>query len=100
MPPKNCDPAATPVSATPIGPATGDGECPKCGAAMEPIEIGVEGLRLHDVQLCPHCYLVTWRDSYGMYSLQGVPMKKGFEPPSESLMGIDLSRRTHKPEEC
>ena len=70
MPPNNCDPALTPVD-----PAGGDHECPKCGVEMEPIEIGVEGLPLQELQLCPGCYLVTWSDQDGPHVRQGVPMK-------------------------
>ena len=70
------------------------GKCPKCGVAMEPIEIGVEGLPLRHVRLCPRCYLVTWSDQYGLHSRQGVPMKKGFDP------GIAPSQLTGEPDEC
>jgi hypothetical protein len=60
---------------------------------MEPIEIGVEGLPLQNVQLCPGCYLVTWSDQDGPHARQGVPMKEGFHPGSEpSLAG--------EPEDC
>jgi hypothetical protein len=72
MPPNNCDPALTPVD-----PPAGDHECPKCGVEMEPIEIGVEGLPLQELQLCPGCYLVTWSDQDGPHVRQGVPVKKG-----------------------
>jgi hypothetical protein len=89
MPPNNYD-----LAVTPIDPALSDSECPKCGVAMEPIEIGVEGLPLQHVQLCPRCYLVTWSDQYGLHSRQGVPMKKGFDP------GIEPSRLTGEPDEC
>src|SRR5579864_4196549 len=87
MPQNNCDPAHTPVDACHQG-------CPKCGAEMEPIEIGVEGLPLEQLQLCPGCYLVTWHDQDGLQVRQGVPMKKGLRPPSEAgwLAG--------EPEEC
>jgi hypothetical protein len=87
MPPNNCDPA------TPVNPAVGAQECPKCGVEMEPIEIGVEGLPLQDLQLCPGCYLVTWSDEDGPHIRQGVPMKKGVHPPGEpSVAG--------EPEQC
>ena len=89
MPPNNCDPTVTPID-----PATADGGCPKCGVAMEPIEIAVEGLPLQHLQLCPRCYLVTWRDQDGFHARQGVPMKKGFNPGSES------QKRVGEPEEC
>jgi len=89
MPQNNYDPAPTPVD-----PAAEDHGCPKCGVEMEPIEIGVEGLPLQQLQLCPGCYLVTWSDQDGLHVRQGVPMKKGLRPPSEAgwLAG--------EPEEC
>jgi hypothetical protein len=58
------------------GPAT-DSECPKCGIEMESIECAVEGLPIQQVQLCPGCYLVTWRDHEGLHAQQGFPVKKG-----------------------
>jgi hypothetical protein len=42
---------------------------------MEPIEIGVEGLALQQLQLCPGCYLVMWHDDGGFHVRQGVPVK-------------------------
>jgi hypothetical protein len=103
MPPSNCDPTATPISATPIDP-TADDLCPKCGVAMEPIEIGVEGLPLQRLQLCPRCYLVMWSDQYGLHSRQGVPMKEGFNPSIKPMgtgsVELDPRRLTSDPEEC
>jgi hypothetical protein len=61
---------------TPVDLAT-DRECPKCGAKTEPIEIAVEGLALEQLQLCPACYLVTWRDHEGFHIRQGSPVKEG-----------------------
>ena len=72
MPPKNYDPALLPVDS-----AGEDHRCPKCGVEMEPIEVGVEGLPVQELQLCPGCYLVTWSDQDGLQIRQGVPMKKG-----------------------
>ena len=72
MPRNNCDPADKP-----IGLASGDEGCPKCGTEMEPIDIAVEDLPLRQLQLCPECYLVTWMDDTGFQIRQGVPMKKG-----------------------
>ena len=94
MPPNNFDPAATPID-----PAIGDKGCPKCGASMEPIEIGVEGLPLEHLQLCPRCYLVTWSDQSGFHSRQGVPMKAGYRAPSE-VTDDDSMRLGGDPEEC
>jgi hypothetical protein len=51
-------------------------ECPKCGAATEPIEVVVEGLPFEQLQLCPACYLVTWRDHEGFHVRQGSPVKQ------------------------
>jgi hypothetical protein len=48
---------------------------------MEPIESGAEGPPLKELQLCPGCYLVMWRDEDGFQVRQGVPMKKGAEDP-------------------
>jgi hypothetical protein len=72
MPRNNCDPEPTPGEPVPM-----ESGCPKCGAVMEPIEAAVEGLQLEDLQLCPHCYLVIWRDQGGFQTRQGVPMKNG-----------------------
>jgi hypothetical protein len=43
---------------------------------MEPIESTIEELPVQELQLCPHCYLVIWRDAAGFQIRQGVPMKK------------------------
>ena len=75
MPQNNCDPAPTPVDA-----ALGDERCPKCGSEMEPIEVGAEGPEVQQLQLCPACYLVLWRDQDGLHFRQGVPMKQGVDP--------------------
>ncbi len=72
MPPNNCD-----LEATLPNPALEEHACPKCCVAMEPIESGVEGLPLQDLQLCPRCYLVMWRDENGFQTRQGVPMNEG-----------------------
>jgi len=88
MPPNNYDPAPIPIN-----PASGGHDCPKCGVEMEPIEVGIEGPPLQELQLCPKCYLVTWSDEHGLHLRQGVPMN-GSAPQSEplSLPG--------EPEEC
>jgi hypothetical protein len=85
----NCDPEPIPAESS-----LGDRRCPKCGAEMEPIDIGVEGLALEELQLCPGCYLVTWTDQDGPHVRQGVPMKSGVQPREDSgwLPG--------EPEEC
>jgi len=89
MPQKNYDPTSAPGD-----PAVGDQVCPKCGAEMEPIEMGAEGLAVQHLQLCPSCYLVTWSDQDGLHVRQGVPMGKGINPSGEPgwLAG--------EPEEC
>jgi hypothetical protein len=61
----------------------GDHACPKCGAEMEPIETGVQGPALQQLELCPGCYLVMWGDREGLHVRQGVPMKKGVNSRSE-----------------
>ncbi len=81
MPPNNYDPAVTPLD-----PAAGERECPKCGVAMEPIEIAVEGLPLQGLQLCPGCYLVMWSDQDGLHARQGVPMQRDVRPRSEPAL--------------
>jgi hypothetical protein len=68
MPLKNGDTAPKAVD-----PRSADSACPKCGAETEPIEIAVEGLPLDQLQLCPTCYLVTWRDQEGFHVRQGFP---------------------------
>ncbi len=89
MPPNNYDLAATHLDGAP-----GDRRCPKCDVEMEPIEIGVEGLPLEQLQLCPVCYMVTWIDQDGFHVRQGVPMEHGANPRSEAgpLVG--------EPKEC
>lgn len=91
MPQNNRDAAPPPVD-----PEVGNRQCPKCGAEMEPIDIGVAGLPIRQLQLCPSCYLVTWSDRDGLHARQGVPMKPGSGsetgPVSEWLPG--------EPEEC
>jgi hypothetical protein len=57
--------------------ALADLGCPKCGVLMEQIAGDPEGPPLQDLQLCPGCYLVTWRDSQGLHLRQGIPVKKG-----------------------
>lgn len=89
MPPNNCDPAPTPLSAD-----VQEQHCPKCGAQMEPIDSDVEGLRLQHLQLCPGCYLVMWSDQDGMHVRQGVPMKGASEPIGDAI------RLVGEPTEC
>jgi len=72
-----------------------DGQpCPKCGVEMESIETGEDGPPLQELQLCPVCYLVTWRDQDGPHVRQGVPVKPGVNPVAE---GGWISR---EPEDC
>ena len=82
MPPNNYEPA----SKLP-GAVLGEEDCPKCGNAMEPVEVEVEGLPIQQLRLCPQCYLVTWNDEAGFHSRQGVPMKKGFDPDTDPRGG-------------
>ena len=78
MPPNNCD-----LTVTHPKPGLEEHKCPKCGVAMEPIEIEVEGLPLQELQLCPSCYLVIWSDEDGLHARQGVPMERDFQPHAE-----------------
>lgn len=71
----------------------GDEDCPKCGTAMEPVEVEVEGLPIQQLRLCPECYLVTWNDASGFQSRQGVPVKHGFRPDSDPRGSIHLPGR-------
>ena len=73
--------------------------CPKCGAATEPIDIGVEGLPLEQWQLCPACYVVTWSDHDGLHVRQGVPVPKGVAPGGEPTPG-EPTPLMHEPQEC
>src|ERR1700694_515166 len=82
MPQKNCDPVTTRVD-----PAVADLRCPKCGGEMEPIERGVEGPRIEQLQLCPDCYLVTWSDADGLHLQQGVPMKREWSLAANKARG-------------
>ena len=63
----------------PSGTAAADDACPKCGVEMESIESGVDSLAMHQLRLCPGCYLVTWCDPEGIHLRQGVPMKNGVD---------------------
>src|SRR5579864_3322769 len=89
MPRKHCDPALTSVD-----PLLWDLGCPKCGIEMEPIDIGLEGPPVQQLQLCPSCYLVTWSDQGGLHVQQGVPINNSLSPrrKPEWLVG--------EPEEC
>ena len=92
MPPDNPIP-------TPADRVLGDSRCPKCGAEMEAIEMGAEGLALQGLQLCPACYLVTWIDQDGPHVRQGVPVHPGDNPdrpPSAGKSGW----LPGEPEEC
>lgn len=89
MPPKHCDPVLTPVDRALV-----DDGCPKCGAEMEPIEMGAEGPPIQKLQLCPVCFLVTWSDHNGLHVQQGVPVKKGVSAPTKSSGWADA------PKEC
>jgi hypothetical protein len=99
MQPNNCNPSGNPA----LG-AVGEEDCPKCGAAMEPVEIEVEELPIQQLRLCPECYLVTWNDASGFHSRQGVPMKKGFDPASDpvedDLMEDEPIRQRREPPVC
>jgi hypothetical protein len=61
---------------------------------MEPIELGLEGPPIQQLQLCPSCYLVTWSDQNGLHVQQGVPVQKRANAPSER------SRSADAPKEC
>ena len=74
--------------------ASGNDQCPKCGAEMEPIEVAVEELPIQQLHLCPDCYLVTWSDQDGLHFRQGVPMKSGVDPRPETSLSVG------EPEEC
>ena len=78
MPPNDWDPASAPADS-----ALSDRACPKCGVEMEPIDAGPEGPPLQQLQLCPGCYLVMWKDQDGLHVRQGVPMKAGVDPRAE-----------------
>jgi len=62
---------------------------------MEPIEAGLDGPQVQELQLCPHCYLVTWRDLQGPHFRQGVPVKPGVDP--RLTIG---STSTGEPQDC
>lgn len=95
MPQNNCDPLPPPAD-----PTLGDRLCPKCGAEMEPIEMGAAGLSLQKLQLCPGCYLVTWSDQDGPHARQGVPVKPGSELGSEQGPSSEPTWPAGEPEEC
>ncbi len=61
-----------------------DQKCPKCGAETESIDVPLEGPQFQQLQLCPACYLVTWRDDAGFHVRQGSPMKEGGNPVAET----------------
>jgi hypothetical protein len=76
---KSCDPELPPADSALL-----DRACPKCGLEMEPIETAEEVLPFQQLQLCPGCYLVMWSDQDGLHVRQGVPVKKGVAPASET----------------
>lgn len=78
MPTRNGDPALRAAE-----PAPADRKCPKCGTETEPIEIAAAGLPIEELQLCPACYLVTWRDLEGFHIRQGLPVKEDAVPDRE-----------------
>jgi hypothetical protein len=59
--------------------------CPNCGAEMEPIDSGSEGLVLSELRLCPMCYLVAWTDENGLQMRQGVPVTPSSGPREETV---------------
>jgi hypothetical protein len=72
MPPRNGHPAIRTEEPAPV-----NRMCPKCSSETEPIEVAAEGLPFEELQLCPACYLVTWRDEAGFHVRQGLPVKLG-----------------------
>jgi hypothetical protein len=91
------DVAARPV---PVDPAFAESVCPKCGMETEPIESGAEGPALQHLELCPHCYLVTWSDEHGLHVRQGVPMKEGVPVDKSAASGNVAEWISGEPEEC
>lgn len=79
---------------TPSSCLPADHKCPRCNAETEPIEVSSEGLAFQQLQLCPACYLVTWRDEEGFHVRQGVPMKDGARTGDEpgGLSYLDQQR--------
>ena len=90
MRPNNCDPVPTPPD------AFAERRCPKCGEETEPIEAGIEGLAVQELQLCPNCYLVTWTDQDGPHVRQGIPVDDQLSEPDASASGW----LPGEPEEC
>ena len=78
----------------PVDPEAGGCGCPKCGAEMEPIEMGMAGPPIQQLQLCPGCYLVTWSDQDGLHFRQGMPVKEGVDPRKQPRL------LAGEPEEC
>lgn len=69
---------------------------------MEPIGEGPEGPPVQELQLCPACYLVTWRDHDGPHIQQGIPMpapKGGGSASMEPPAGLS-AWPIRDPEEC
>ena len=64
-----------------IFPALAPSACPKCGVEMELIDVPTDELPMQQLELCPSCYLVTWKDEQGFQCRQGVPMKPGGGQP-------------------
>jgi len=76
--------------------ALGDRMCPKCAVKMESIETSAEAAPLHQVRLCPSCYLVSWSYRDGFHTRQGVPMSKDRDPGLRSNPGWLAG----KPDDC
>jgi hypothetical protein len=79
MPQSNFDPKLSTAD-----PEQDESKCPKCGVEMERIETRAGGPQVRELQLCPQCYLVTWRDQDGLHLRQGVAMNRGAQPPTAS----------------
>ena len=79
-------PLTVPIDPHNLSPASAEkGEdCPKCGAVMEPIDPAMEGPDVEQLQLCPTCYLVMWKDETGFQVRQGVPVPNGTKPRDEA----------------
>ena len=90
MPPNNCDPV--PTTPDPFD----ERRCPKCGEETESIEVGIEGLAIQELQLCPNCYLVTWNDQDGPHVRQGIPVDNALSDADVSASGL----LPGEPEEC
>jgi hypothetical protein len=67
---------------------------------MEAIDSEADGPNFQGLQLCPHCYIVTWSDADGLHLRQGVPMKDGVPVSGNTTSDRPPLWMAGEPKEC